>query len=172
MNIVLIGFMGAGKTTVGRLLAKELKRKFYDCDNLIVQKMELPIEEIFKVYGEIKFREVESEILSRLLKMDGVIIATGGGVITRYRNVEMIKKRGFVIYLFADALILYERLKKDRTKRPLLSNENYFYDMMKLILMRESIYKKVADVIVDTSSKSPQKVSSEIITKLREKKII
>lgn len=172
MNIVLVGFMGVGKTTVGKILAKELKWKFYDCDNLIIQKTELSIDDIFKLYGEAKFRVVESEILSKLLKLERVIIATGGGVITRYKNVELIKKRGIVIYLLADVLTLCERIKKDVTKRPLLYKGNYFHEIMKLISIRENLYKEVSDIVIDTANRLPEEVVKEIVMKLKKKKII
>ncbi len=172
MNIVLVGFMGAGKSTIGKLLSKEIKWRFYDCDELIMQKMELSIEEIIKLYGEVKFRVVESEVLSKLLKLDGVIIATGGGAITRYRNVELIKKKGIVIYLYADISVLHSRIQKDETKRPLLSQKNYFSEIIRLISMREELYKKVADITIDTSEKLPQEVVNEIKVKLKDKRIV
>lgn len=172
MNIVITGFMGSGKSTIGRLLAKKLGWKFYDCDDLIIQKTELSIDDMFRLYGEVKFRIVESDILSKLMKLDGVIIATGGGAITRYRNVEVIKRNGIVIYLFADITILYERIKKDRAKRPLLSKENYFNDMARLISMREDLYKKIADITIDTSDRLPQQSIKEITVKLKERRLV
>jgi shikimate kinase len=172
MNIVLIGFMGAGKTTIGRLLAKDLNRKFYDCDNLILQKMEMTIDQIFRLYGEIKFRAVETEILTKLTNLNNIIIATGGGAITRYRNIELIKKNGIVVYLYADLLVIYERIIKDKNKRPLLGKENTFNEMVKLITTREELYKKVADITIDTSTKTPDETLKEIKIKLKERKII
>ncbi|MFN7181547.1 MAG: shikimate kinase [Planctomycetota bacterium] len=167
MNIVLIGFMGAGKSTVGKLIAQKLKRKFYDCDELIVQKTELSIEEIFRLYGEIKFRTIETEVLKNLSRLEDVVIATGGGAITRYRNVELIKKNGVVIYLYADLLELYERIKKDKTKRPLVADKNFFNTMARLISQREELYDKIADIKIDTTVKTTQEVLRDIIKELK-----
>ncbi len=174
MNVVLVGFMGSGKTTVGKLIGKYLKRRFYDCDELIAQKMELSLEEIFKRYGEIRFRSIETEVLNMLSKLNDIVIATGGGAITRYRNVELIKKNGVVIYLYTDLLELYERTKIDKTKRPLLVLEggNFFSNMARLVSQREELYTKIADIKIDTTNKSPKDVSEEIIRKLKERKYI
>ncbi len=174
VNIVLIGFMGSGKTSVGKKIAKDLKRKFYDCDELIAQKMELSIEDIFKKYGEIRFRSIETEVLTRLASLNDIVVATGGGAITRYRNVELIKKNGVVIYLYTDLLELYERIKKDKTKRPLLEigEGDFFNNLARLVSQREELYAKIADIKIDTTNKSVEEVSKEIIKKLKNERYI
>ncbi|MBI2486602.1 MAG: shikimate kinase [Deltaproteobacteria bacterium] len=163
-NIFLIGFMGAGKTSVARMLAKKLQLSFCDLDETIEKELGMKIPEIFSTYGEDFFRDAESKVLRSVAQRERQVIATGGGVVLREENWEVMEKKGVTIYLKAPAVVLYNRVK-DNTSRPLLQVENPFDKVKELLSKRMSLYEK-ADLIVDTEHISPQEVVREIRKKL------
>ena len=159
-NIFLIGFMGAGKTTVGRALAKNLGRDFVDLDEYLEKKLGITVPRIFSRYGECFFRDTESEALLSVSKKNRQVIATGGGVVLRDENWELMKKRGITVYLKTSPEILWNRIK-DNTSRPLLQVENPYKKLLELLSKRNALYEK-ADFTVDTVNVSPQNIVEEI----------
>ena len=113
MNIALVGMMGCGKTTIGKLIAKDLNFSFIDTDKLIVEKENRSINKIFEENGEEYFREIETSILIKTLNNDNQIISTGGGIIKKDENIKLLKEKSIVIYLKADDKTLYERVKNN-----------------------------------------------------------
>ena len=164
-NIVLIGFMGSGKSIVGKLLADRLGLNLVDTDKLIEKKFGKRIKKIFEDEGEDVFRSMESEIIDEVSDIENGVIACGGGVILHPKNVQALKKNGFLVYLKASAPILLERLRGADT-RPLLNVANSKDTALNLLKARESLYEKVADVIIDTSDINVDKVVKEIQEKL------
>lgn len=163
-NIFLIGFMGTGKTSVGRILAKSLEMSFVDLDVEIEKELGMTIPEIFSTHGEDFFRDAESEALRSVAQRERQAIATGGGVVLREENWEVMGKKGVTIYLKAPAEVLYKRVKNN-TSRPLLQVENPLEKVQELLSKRISLYEK-ADLIVDTEHISPQEAVREIRNKL------
>ena len=150
-NIYLIGLMGAGKTTVGKQLAKRLGFVFFDSDHEIVARTGVPIPTIFEIEGEEGFRRREAQIISELTEeADGVVIATGGGVILNQDNRKLLKDTGWVVYLNVPPEQLYERTKHDRN-RPLLNVPNPFAKLVELHKQRQGYYEETAHFIVDGS---------------------
>lgn len=149
-NIVLIGFMGSGKTSVGKKLSRDLKREFIDMDDFIVTKEGMSINEIFEKKGEIYFRNLERELCQRFAEAKSKIIATGGGVIKNDENVENLKKGGIIVYLKSTPKQIAYNLRYDDT-RPLLSGKNKEEKIASLMKEREPVYNRCADVIIDVS---------------------
>jgi shikimate kinase len=168
-NISLIGFMGSGKTTVGKILAERLNFLFIDLDEIIELAENKTISEIFKSEGEKYFRDVESEVIRKIYKNEKCIFACGGGIVERYENMSLLKKNSLVVYLCISPGQAYKRLK-DAEDRPLLGNSSEV-DTRKdiinnLIGRREILYKKNSDFIINTDEKSPEDVTTEILVKL------
>jgi len=161
-NIILIGFMGAGKSTVGKLLARRLKREFIDVDSVIEEIMGMDIGQIFSKYGERYFRLVESKVVKEVLKGNGRVVACGGGVVLMADNIKALKQGGVVIYLRVNADEIYKRLSKV-ANRPLLNVKDRLSRIKELLRRREPLYLKAADIIVDAGGKSPEELVDEII---------
>ena len=164
MNILLTGFMGAGKTTVGKKLSKRLGYFFIDTDREIEKKQECSISEIFKYGGEICFRDLETNMLQQLQSKQNLVIATGGGMVMRQENRNLMQNLGTRVYLKVGLEELIRRLKKDK-KRPLLQESSPIERITEMLEQRKSIYEE-AECIVDTTDLSPQQMVSEIIRKL------
>jgi len=162
-NIVLVGLMGSGKTTIGRRLAKKLNQDFFDTDHEIINKTGVTIEHIFDIEGEEGFRERESKILKNLCQMSNIILATGGGIVTLPKNREILKNAGLVVYLSSSIDQLLRRTAKSKT-RPLLENSS---DRKKTITelfeARDVYYREVASFIVDTTGKKLHEVINLIL---------
>ncbi|MBO4790603.1 MAG: shikimate kinase AroK, partial [Oxalobacter sp.] len=148
-NIFLVGLMGSGKTTVGRLLAKRLGLKFIDSDQEIEARTGATISWIFEIEGEDSFRQREVDTINELTARKGILLATGGGSVIRPENREVLKKRGIVIYLRASVTNILKRTQHDRN-RPLLQTEDRRAKLEALAKEREPLYQEVADIIVDT----------------------
>ena len=152
-NIVLVGPMGSGKTTVGRRLAHELNQDFYDTDHEIIDKTGVTIDHIFDIEGEDGFRERESKILENLCQMSNIILATGGGIVILSKNREILKNAGLVVYLSSSVDQLLMRTAKSKT-RPLLENSaDRRKTITDLLEARDEYYREVASVIIDTTGK-------------------
>ena len=154
MPKVLVGFMGAGKTTVGRLLDPA----FVDMDALLVQRLEMPISDYFACFGEDSFRQQESLLLQELLTQQTSVIATGGGIVLRSENRELLKSNACNIYLRIDFDRLYQRLATDPVnKRPLFlaKNQDEFRDLYE---QRLSLYEEVSTHVLDIADKSPEEI--------------
>jgi shikimate kinase len=160
-NIVLIGFMGTGKTTVGRILASRLNRQFIDVDNKIETNCGMPVNEIFKMKGEAFFREQEELAIKDFLPQGNAVVATGGGAVVSAINVANLKKHGFLVCLTANADSIVGRIGTDAT-RPLLCAPNKEEVVAKLLAER-TCYYQTADFAVDTSGLTPEETAEEII---------
>ena len=164
-NIYLIGPMGAGKSTVGRQLAKFLNREFVDCDREIEARTGVTISLIFELEGEAGFRKREKELLAELVQADGIVMATGGGVVLGETNRSLLVSRGFTIYLRAPIDLLVQRTHKDRN-RPLIQTDDPDAAMRSLMEEREPLYQQVADLVIKTSYRSAKYVVKEITRRL------
>lgn len=160
-NIVLVGFMGTGKTTVGRLLANKLNRQFIDVDRKIEENCGMPVSEIFKVQGESFFRQQEQQAIKDFLPQANAVVATGGGAVLSSENVANLKNHGLMICLAATADSIVSRIGTDGA-RPLLNVPNKDEAVAKLLQERASRYQ-VADYTVDTSILTPGEVAERII---------
>lgn len=161
--IFLVGPMGAGKSTIGRLLASELNFNFRDSDRVIEERTGADIPWIFDMEGEEGFRERETAVLRELAGEVDTVVATGGGIVLREQNRELMKSAGFVCYLTASIDQLVERTARDK-KRPLLQVENPRQKIIDLLTLRDPLYQSAADFIVNTDRRSPKAVAQEIAT--------
>lgn len=150
-NIILCGFMGCGKSTVGKLLADKLGMCFTDCDSRIESQEHMTVPEIFTRYGERYFRAAESTAVSRLLTLSNTVIASGGGTVLLKKNAEMFKSLGTVIFLSVNADTVIGRLKDD-TSRPLLARDDKEAAISALIAEREPFYKAAAHFTVNADA--------------------
>jgi len=150
-NICLVGMMGAGKTTVGRQLAKRLGWRFADADHEIEARTGVRIPTIFEIEGEAGFRRREAETIEALTRESGLVLATGGGAVLDPSNRRRLKESGLVVYLRVLPLLLYERTRHDRN-RPLLQVADPLARLEELFAQRDPLYREVADVVIDTSS--------------------
>ena len=166
-NIFLVGPMGTGKSTVGRLLAAELQRPFYDSDHEIEARCGCRIPWIFDVEGEEGFRQREIEAIASLTGMDGIVMATGGGAILRPENRQCLRERGLVIFLRTSVEQQMRRTMRDRN-RPLLQCEDPEQRLRALFKVREPIYREVAHWTISTERRSPRAVVNEIKRRLRQ----
>ena len=162
MNIFIVGPMGSGKSTVGKIISSELFLTFYDTDEEIETRTGASIDWIFDLEGEEGFRKRESKILEEMVQKNSIVLSTGGGIILSESNREMLSSRGTVFYLATPIAVQLERTSKDKD-RPLLKDGDPGEILKNLHLARESLYKEVADYSVNTEGKSSQEVSSEII---------
>ena len=161
-NIYLIGLMGSGKTTLGKILSKKLDKHFYDSDQVIEEKLGVNVPMIFEYEGEAGFREREKDILKELVSKQNIVLATGGGIILSESNRDLLAKNGIVIYLKSNQKDLVLRMKNDKT-RPLLKNGNVELIIKKLCQEREPLYEEIADFKVATKNKRIYEVVNEIV---------
>ncbi len=159
--IFLVGPMGAGKSTIGRLLASELNYNFRDSDRVIEERTGADIPWIFDMEGEDGFRERETAVLQELAGEQATVVATGGGIVLREQNRELMKSAGYVCYLTASIDQLVERTARDK-KRPLLQVENPRQKIIDLLTLRDPLYQSAADFIVNTDRRSPKAVAQDI----------
>jgi len=164
-NIILIGPMGSGKSTIGNILAKKLHRDFRDSDHFIEQRTGVDIGRIFDIEGEIGFRDRESNALIELLGHDSQVVATGGGSVLRKENQALLVSTGYIIFLDTTVNQQLQRLRRDK-KRPLLQTENPRQRLEALFDERRPIYLDLADIAVKTDRKSARKLASDIINQL------
>jgi shikimate kinase len=161
-NIYLIGLMGSGKTTLGKILSKKLDKHFYDSDQVIEEKLGVNVPMIFEYEGEAGFREREKDILKELVSKQNIVLATGGGIILSESNRDLLAKNGIVIYLKSNQKDLVLRMKNDKT-RPLLKNGNVELIIKKLCQEREPLYEEISDFKVVTKNKRIHEVVNEIV---------
>ena len=152
-NIVLVGPMGSGKTTVGRRLAHELNQDFFDTDHEIIDKTGVTIDHIFDIEGEEGFRERESKILENLCQMSNIILATGGGIVILSKNRKILQNVGLVVYLSSSVDQLLRRTAKSKS-RPLLENStDRRKTITELVEARDMYYREVASIVIDTTGR-------------------
>lgn len=161
-NIFLVGPMGAGKTSVGKLLAKTLSYQFYDSDQVIEEQTGANIPWIFDIEGEAGFRARESKIIDQLTSMEGIILATGGGVVLNKINRVNLSSRGFVVYLSVSVDEQVQRTLRSRN-RPLILNQDSREIFTRLKKEREDLYLEIADYIVDTNHGSIKAIVDSIL---------
>jgi shikimate kinase len=152
-NIFLVGMMGAGKTSVGRMLARNLGKSFYDSDQVIEARTGVKISLIFELEGESGFRAREAAVLDELTSLRGIVLATGGGVVLREVNRQVLRSRGTVVYLRASVNELWNRTRHDRN-RPLLQTADPLTRLRELHAQRDPLYLEVADLTIETGSQS------------------
>jgi shikimate kinase len=160
-RIFLVGLMGAGKSTVGRLLAREFGFAFIDSDHEIEARNGVPIATIFELEGEAGFRSRERRVIDELTRRDRIVLATGGGAVIDSENRRDLAGRGFVIYLHARPESLYQRLRNDRS-RPLLQTADPRARLAQLYRERDPWYREAADLVVETGRQSAGKLARQI----------
>lgn len=170
-NVYLVGPMGAGKSTIGRLLSAELKLEFKDSDKEIEDRCGCNIPWIFDVEGEIGFREREVIAIEEITLESDVLMATGGGAVLRPENRQNLSARGTVVYLKTSVEQQLTRTSKDKN-RPLLQIENPEEVLTRLMTQRDPLYQEVADIIIQTDDRNPKYVVQEIIKRLEELNVI
>jgi len=164
LNIVLIGFMGCGKTTIGRKLAVRLGYRFIDTDYQIEKEQNTRVKELFSKFGEPYFRELETDLLERLTRVNNTIVATGGGILTTTGNIEIIQRIGKSIYLKACVEDIFERISRN-DKRPMLQTDNPLQTVISLMDKRQGYYEQ-ADYTINTGSLRMGNIVSQIIKEL------
>jgi shikimate kinase len=164
-NIFLIGMMGAGKTTVGRMLARRLRLQFVDSDREIEARCGVKIPVIFEIEGEAGFRAREALAIEALTAMQGVVLATGGGAVLAEQNRRCLAAHGTVVYLSAKPEDLYERVRHDRN-RPLLAGGEPLARLRALHVQRDPLYRSVADIVLETGSQSVQALARQLLDRL------
>ena len=167
-NIYLVGLMGAGKTTIGRSLAKRLGRGFIDTDKEIEARTGVSIPTIFEIEGEDGFRKRESQVIAELSAQHGRVIGTGGGSVLRPENRANMRAGGFVIYLNVPPQMLWERTRHDRN-RPLLQVADPLLKLNELFAIRDPLYREVASLVVDGGRMSAQGVLQFLLKKIEER---
>ncbi len=170
MNIILIGFRGTGKSTIGRIVAQRLGQEFIDADVYLEQKTGRSIKDIFAKDGENVFRAIETQVLEELCLQDGRVIATGGGAVTRDENVRRLKKSGIIVLLEADVDTIFKRIHRDvhlQQRRPALTDMNEYQEIEYLVEFRKPLYDKAADLVINTAKTPTHNAANKIITFLR-----
>lgn len=164
-RLFLVGPMGAGKTTIGRILADELGLEFRDADREIEARSGVDIPWIFDMEGESGFRDRETAMLEELSALDGVLVSTGGGAVMRDRNRELMRDSGTVVYLHTSVDEQVRRTGRDR-KRPLLQGEDPRTVLSRLMSVRDPLYREIADLVIETDSRNPRSVALTIKSRL------
>lgn len=166
-NLILIGPMGAGKTTIGRNIAANLGYEFYDSDKVIEERTGVNIPLIFELEGEQGFRKREQDVIADLTAKKNIVLATGGGAVLSEVNRQRLKNTGLVIYLYAGIDQLLERTAKDKN-RPLLQTDNPREKLQQILAEREPIYRSMSDIILETNKFSVHAAVSELEALLKD----
>ncbi len=164
-NIFLVGLMGAGKTSVGKLLARRLDKTFYDCDHEIERATGVKVAVIFEIEGEAGFRAREEKTLAEFVGHKEIVLATGGGAVLSAASRKLLADNGVVVYLRASAADLWARTRHDRN-RPLLNTTDPLARLQQLYDQRDPLYREVADIVVDTGDQSLGSLASRVETQL------
>jgi shikimate kinase len=166
-SIALIGMMGTGKSVVGKALEQKTGLPRFDTDEITSSKLRMPIKEIFSTHGEEHFRNLETETLRAMSLGEPAIIVTGGGIVLRAENVDLLKRLGIVVWLDADEATLRARIHRLRD-RPLLRGANPEATLSELLEAREPLYRNAADLRVDISQKNPEQIAELILKNIRD----
>ena len=166
-NIILIGPMGSGKSTIGNIIAKRLRRDFQDSDHFIEKRTGVDIARIFDIEGEQGFRDRESSALNELLSENNRVIATGGGSVLRLENQQLLKQKGYIVFLDTTVNQQMQRLRRDK-KRPLLQTRNPRERLESILAERRPIYLDLADLAVKTDKRMARRLAADIINQLPE----
>ena len=170
-NIVLIGFMGTGKSTTGLRLAEKLKLHFIDMDREIEKLTGMTITDIFRRYGEIRFRSEEQLMAQKLCTQKNLVIAAGGGVVLKEETIALLQTNGVLVCLEAKPQYILERVNRKKGTRPLLKKDMQMEDIEEMLAIRKPLYSK-ADHCIDTSGKNIDAVVNEIISRLKQTQIL
>jgi shikimate kinase len=166
-NVFLVGMMGAGKTTAGRVLARRLKRTFHDSDQEIERRCGVKIPVIFDIEGEAGFRQREAAVIAELVALEDVVLATGGGAVLAPASRRLLAAHGTVVYLHGQPAALHERVRQDKN-RPLLAAADPLARLEALYRERDPLYRDVADIVIDTGRQSVQSLARQLLGQLRE----
>ena len=167
-NIALIGFMGAGKTTIAELLAEKLNKKAMELDSLIEQRAGKSIPDIFREDGETAFRELEIEAAREVAASNNQVIACGGGIVLNKINIDRLKEGAVVVYLTASPQVIEERVSTNDIVRPLLMKSNKELTIREMLEFRQPFYERAADIKIDTSELNIEATAELIIARLKE----
>ena len=165
-NVILVGFMGTGKSTVGKLVARTLGFRFVDTDEMIVRKAGKRIPAIFEEVGEEGFRRIESGVLEDLVHEDGLVVSTGGGIVCGPGNIERMHQFGRVVWLTASEETIWRRVSRNRS-RPLLDNENPRETIHRLLEARREMYEKASHLTVGTDDLTAHEVAFGVVESVR-----
>ncbi len=172
MNLVLIGYRAAGKTTVGRRLSSYSRRAFVDSDDMIEKNQGTAIKDIVRCHGWDYFRAIEREVISEVSNYDNLIISVGGGVVINQENVKVLKRNGLIIWLKADVEVLLERMNRDirsNIERPSLTGKGTFKEFKEVLIQREPLYERASEVQVDTSLLDVDGVANQVLSIFEER---
>lgn len=161
MNIVLIGFMGTGKTSVGKVLAQRLKWQFYDTDDVIEKQVGIKISDIFARHGEVYFRDLETKTINLLSLLDKAVIACGGGVVLKKENMEALERNGIIVCLEASPQKIFERTKSN-SDRPLLNVKNPLDRICEILQQRKKLYERCS-ISINTDDLTIEQVVDKIL---------
>lgn len=164
-NLILVGMMGSGKTTMGRVLARHLGKEFVDSDEEIIKRTGVTVPHIFDVEGEAGFRQREAAAIRELSGRDNMVLATGGGAVLDGDNRAILKQSGIVIYLKANAHDLWQRTRHDRN-RPLLQTENPYARLVELFQQRDPLYRQVSDIVVQSGKQSAHALMLRLVDEI------
>ena len=167
-NIALIGFMGVGKTAVGKALAEKLGKRFVELDSLIEHKAGKSIPELFQQDGEVAFRELEIDVTKEVSRNKNLVIACGGGIVLNKINIDRLKNGSIIVYLAASLRAILNRIPSEGEGRPLLNTPNRALTIQELLRFRKPFYERVADIKINTSGLDINLVVEQIIKKLKE----
>jgi len=167
-SIALIGFMGVGKSAVGKVLADRLGKKLVGVDSLIEQKAGKSVFLIFQEDGETAFRELEIDVIKGIALKKNLVIDCGGGAVLNQINIDRLKQNALVVWLTATPSIILKRTMADKVGRPLLSGKGQVSDIQTLLHYRKPFYERAADIRIDTSKQNIESIAEEIIGKLKE----
>lgn len=166
-HIVLVGFMGTGKTTIGNRLARGLGREFVDIDHEIERVSGMSISDMFRKYGETRFRSEEHLATVKLAARQGLVISTGGGWVLKEENVEALKPGSLIVWLTAPPEVIFQRVMRKKSSRPLLKNISSPADIAEMMAGRKPYYEKAADIAVDTGERSLRQAVEDIVYNYR-----
>jgi len=164
-NLILVGMMGSGKTTMGRALAKHLGKAFVDSDEEIQQRTGVTIPHIFDIEGETGFRQRETAAIRDLVERDNMVLATGGGAVLAEQSRELMRQNGIVIYLKANVHDLWQRTRHDRN-RPLLQTADPYAKLTELFQQREPLYRQVADIVMQSGKQSAHALMLQLVDEI------
>ena len=164
-NLILVGMMGSGKTTMGRALARHLGKAFVDSDEEIQQRTGVTIPHIFDIEGETGFRQRETAAIRDLVERDNMVLATGGGAVLAEQSRELMRQNGIVIYLKANVHDLWQRTRHDRN-RPLLQTADPYAKLTELFQQRDPLYRQVADIVMQSGKQSAHALMLQLVDEI------
>lgn len=171
MNIVITGFMGTGKTVVGKELARRLNFKYIDTDDIIEERTKMKISEIFEKYGEKYFRDIETKVAKEVGKYDKHVISTGGGIVLRKENMQSLEENGIIVNLRASPETIYQRTLPTKGSRPLLNKPEPMKEIIKLLKYREPFYKR-CHLMIKTDNLDVNSIVNKILNFINEKNLL